>query len=205
MKTLLREAIETRDLEPMPPLEALAFFRSLLPMLGVDPHRWWTDLRRRAFTLARATNEEMLSRVQDILRGRLETGERISAAPEEIERTLDLMGAGPLPGGYGENVVRTNLMDAFNEGLQHELNQVQDTFPVWTYSNPNDSRSRPEHAARNGLHYPSSVPFTAVRGTEAKDVCQCRCVPIPRDKWSWAEMKARGARIADGYADPTEV
>lgn len=204
VRTLFREALELQSVEPMPPMQALEYFRSLLPMLGVDPMRWLADLRRRAFTLAVATNDEMLQRVQNILINRLNTGERISDAPREIEKTLDLMGVTDMPEGYGENVVRTSLMDAFNEGMQREVNQVLPTFPVFRYSNPADSRSRPWHAEKNGLYYPSSVPFVQVRGTESKDIFQCRCVPVYIDKWSWEELKDRGARIAEGYVDPTE-
>jgi hypothetical protein len=33
-------------------------------------------------------------------------------------------------------------------------------------------------------------------------VCHnCRCVPIPVDRWTWAEKRAAGARIAQGYPD----
>lgn len=172
IRTLFREGLELGAVQPMPPMQALEYFRSLLPMLGVDPMRWLSDLRRRAFTLAVATNDEMLTRVQGILRDRLATGERISDAPHEIEKTLDQMGVTDMPQGYGENVVRTNLMDAFNEGLQRELNQVTETFPVFKYSNPDDSHSRPWHAEKNGKYYPSSVPFVQVRGTEDRDVFQ---------------------------------
>lgn len=202
--TLLREAIAFTFIKPMAPIQAFSFFRSLLPRLGVDPLRWGANLRRRAFTLAVATGQEMLTRVQKILSDRLASGERISAAPLEVEKTLDMMGAGPMPEGYGETVVRTNMMDAFNEGMQHELNQVKDTFPVYMYSNPDDSRSRPWHAEKNGKYYPSSVPFAEVRGTDAADVCNCRCVSIPQDRFTWAEKKAGGARIANGYIDPTD-
>jgi hypothetical protein len=38
-----------------------------------------------------------------------------------------------------------------------------------------------------------------MRGTEAADVCNCRCCPIPVNKWQWAKLAAAGARIADGY------
>lgn len=196
--TLLRESLSFALVEPMPPLEALAFFRSLVPMLGIDdPIRWWTDLRRRAFTLARATNDEMLSRIQNIVVQRLQTGERISAAPEEIETTLAALGAADVPAGYGETALRTNILDSFNQGLQNEVDQVKSTFPAWKYSAVVDSRSRPWHAERNGRLYSSDVPFNAVRGTSAKDICNCRCVMIPLDRWTVDELLAKGAKIED--------
>ena len=92
-------------------------------------------------------------------------------------------------------------MDALGQGLQDELNQTQEVFPVWRYSNPCDSRSRPHHAARNGKYYPSSVPFVKVRGEGIEDAANDRCVQIPVDRWTWRELRAAGARIADGYPD----
>ncbi len=85
------------------------------------------------------------------------------------------------------------------------MSAQQDLFPTWRYSNPDDSRSRPSHAARNGLYYPSSVPFTAIRGTAAADVINCRCLPIAIDRWSWRALRAAGARLADGYSEPAAL
>ena len=104
-----------------------------------------------------------------------------------------------------ELVFRTNSMDAYNQASQEELTATADVFPVWMYSNPHDSRSRPEHKARDGQYYPSTVPFTQVMGTEPGDVINCRCTMIPITRRKWAKLRAEGKRIADGYTDPLDV
>jgi hypothetical protein len=97
-----------------------------------------------------------------------------------------------------EMIFRTNSMDAYNVGAWAEMSDpdVIETFPVWMYSAIVDERSRPWHAARDGLYFPASVPFTTVRGTTPRDVCNCRCTFIPVDKWQWQQLYARGVRLA---------
>lgn len=190
------------------PAAALDYFRGLAPDLGTDPGRIPPDLRRKAFTLAAATGEELLQKVQAAIADRIQSGE-VTTGPKAVQALLDA--AGVAPGhpegrdGYAATVFRTNTMDAWNQGLQDELAQQQETFPVWRYSNPHDSRSRPEHAARNGRYYPASVTFNQIRGTGIEEVANCRCTAVPIDRWQWADLKAKGARLADGYHEPAPV
>ena len=194
---------EGRLREAILPDAVLDFFRGLLPLLGADPHRSGPTLARRAFTLAVATSHELLAKVQAAIGDRIKSG-KVSSGPRAVAALLDAAGVSPKNPQYAEAVFRTNYLDSFNETYQAQLSRSQATFPVWKYSNPDDSRSRPAHAARNGLYYPSSVPFTAVRGTAAKDVVNCRCLPIAVDKWAWRDLKAKGARLADGYTEAPE-
>lgn len=188
----------------MVPLDELPKWRELgAELLGGDPLRVTDDLRRHAFTMAAATDRQLLDQVQAKLAERLQTGQGLRLAAREIDQLIDDLGVSQKNPQYAEMVVRTNLMDAYNQGAQDELSHpdVIDTFPVWRYANPVDGRSRPHHAARDGNYYPSSVPFVAVRGPGIEDAANCRCVPIPVDKWEWARLRAAGARIADGYPD----
>lgn len=201
-ESVLHEALSA-PLEPLKPESALDYFRRLVPTLGIDPQRYGPDLRRHAFTLAVATERSLLTAVQDVIRGRLDTGQAIRTAPKDVQELLDAAGVSPRNPAYADAVCRTNLMDSYNQGLQQEMDDpdVREMFPVWKYSNPADSRSRLKHAARDGNYYPASVPFTVVRGTEAEDVISCRCTPIPVSKFEWRRLRAKGARIADGFAD----
>jgi hypothetical protein len=117
--------------------------------------------------------------------------------PQAVGRLLDQAGVSPQNPGYSELVFRTNAMDAYNTGSEEERQDpdVIETFPVWRMSNPDDGRSRPSHAARNGNYYAAEVSFFTVRGTAAEDVIQCRCVPIPVSKYEWKDLRAAGARL----------
>ncbi len=89
-------------------------------------------------------------------------------------------------------------MDAYNTGAWEEMADpdVIGTFPVWVYSAVVDERSRPHHAARNGLYFPSSVSFVQVRGTSIGDAANCRCTFIPVSRWEWEALQAKGVRLA---------
>lgn len=181
-------------LAPMTPAKALEFFRGLVPKLGIDPERWGDELQRHAMTLAVAVDEVLIERVQTYLAEAIRTGQ-IQTAAADIDAILDAAGVGPRRAGYSEMVMRTNMQDAFNQGGQDELLQVGDTFPCYLYSNPNDGRSRPEHAEHDGKYYPSHVPFTRVRGTDIEDVANCRCSFVPIYFKDWQELREAGAKL----------
>lgn len=196
----LHQVLESAPLPALAPDAALDFFRSLVPLLGTDPLRVLPAFRRTAFTLAVATETELLGKVKQVILDKLATGD-VWSGPRAVQQVLDAAEVSQAQPGYARTVFRTNAMDAYNQGLMDQLSQEQETFPVWKYTNPDDGRSRRDHALKNGRYYPTGVSFVQVRGTDPKDVCNCRCVPVPVDKWSWSELRKKGARIADGFPD----
>lgn len=194
-ESVLWEAFEIDPTAIFEPASALDYFLGLVPTLGLDPQRWEADLRRRAFTLAVATETELLDRVQGAIADLLQSGEGISTAPATIQAILDDAGVTPANPGYAATVWRTNAMDALVQGYQDELSQQTELFPTWKYTNPDDSRSRPHHAEKDGNYYSSSVPFVKVRGEGPEDACNCRCVPIAVFVTDWEELHRQGARL----------
>jgi len=177
-----------KPLPPLKPKQALDFFLNLIPSLDVEPERWGALLERKSFTLAAYTNETMLSDVQRVIEEGLKTGEPVGYGSEgqagKIQKILNEVGITPNNPQYCEMVARTNTMDAYNTGTNRELVKVKDTFPAWKYSAiTKDNRGRPWHVKKNGWHFSADIPFSLVRGTEPRDVCNCRCVMIPVDKW----------------------
>jgi hypothetical protein len=201
-ESLLHRFLEAADVPALKPDAAIDFFRALIPTLGTDPGRVLPDLRRTAFTLAAATEQELLTAVKGVILDRLTTGQA-STGPAAVKAVLDAAGVGD-GGNYSTTVFRTNVMDSYNTGLHDELRDLADTFPVWKYSNPHDNRSRPGHAERDGNYYPASVTIDQVRGVDPKEKMNCRCVPIPIDRWTWAELYEKGVRVAQGYPDVTQ-
>lgn len=189
--------IFAEPVRPLTPADALEYFRGLVPQLGTDPERFGRRLERHAFTMAEASDHRTLGVVQDIITRRMETGLAVRAAKDDIDDILAAAGVHPRNPQYSEMVLRTNMMDNYNTGRERELanEDVQETFPVWMYGNPRDTRSRDHHADKDGLYFSSKVPFTAVRGTDAGDVCNCRCIPIEIDKWEWQALQQSGKRI----------
>lgn len=184
--------------EAVQPDRAIEYLLSLVLSLGDDPQRGGIDMRRYAFTLAVATETELLGRVRDAIVGVLATGE-LGQGPRAVQAVLDAAGVATSNPSYATMVFRTNAKTAYDDSLQIELSQERELFPVWRYSNPDDSRSRPEHAAKDGNYYPSTVPFTTVRGTDKSQVINCRCVQVPIDKWDWEALRKNGARLVAGF------
>src|SRR5262249_17569224 len=179
----------------LPPRQALQYFLRLEPLLGVDPYRFGADMERQAFTLAAATEETLLERIQAAIAERLESGE-VNEGPAAVQALLDAAGVSPANPGYADMVFRTNAVDAYNAGAWSEYQDTAEDWPTWQYLNPDDPRSRPHHAARNGNYYPSSLSFSQVRGTDAADVINCRCSFLPIHRDDWADLKAAGARLS---------
>lgn len=183
------------EVRPVPPIEALDFFKKLVPSLSVEPARFGPLMERNAFTLAYNTEQTLLEKVQAIVATTLESGKGIRHAPAFIDEALDRAGVSPSNPQYSEMVLRTNAMDSYNTGGQRELTAAKGTFPAWRYANARLPASRKTHRDRHGKYWSADVLFTDVRGTDAEDVCNCTCTFIPIDRWEWEDLRGKGAHL----------
>lgn len=192
-------------LKPLAPEKAVAYFRSLVPKLDVDPERFGEDMRRHAFTLAAATDDVLLRKVQDLIAKRLETGEGAGRGAQDVQALLDEAGVSGPDAGYSRAVWRTNVMDALTTGADEERMHpdVIETFPVWKFLGIHDGRQRPSHEVHFNHYFPARVTFAEVRDSVKGefDGFSCRCIDQPVSRYEWSRLKASGARIADGYPD----
>ncbi len=188
----------TDSLEPMPPEKALDYFRALVPTLGIDPQRYGADQRRRAFTLAVATEKTLLEKIQGLLLQGIKEGTSRPGVTTQVQQILDAVGVSPSNPQYSEMVVRTNLMDAYNQGQTDELADpdVKEFFPVWRYDGIHDGREGDDHRPHFGQYYPSTVAFSVVRG---KRVYNCRCTQTPIDRYTWEDLQNKGITLSDDY------
>lgn len=173
----------------MTPERAVAYFRSLVPTLGVDPLRYGPMLRRRAFTLAAASEQTLLQRVQDAVRRGIEAGTPAGTVASQIDVLLNEVGVTPKNPQYSEMVYRTNAMDAYTVGTEEEMTHpdVKAMFPGWQYLGIRDGRQGADHEPHFDNYYPASISFAEVRGPR---VYNCRCCPRPVDKYEWAQVQA---------------
>lgn len=185
--------------DPIPPLqptEAVEYFRRLVPSLTLTADRYGKYLDRQAFTLAVATDETLLDRVKTIIADQLETGQRLDPVGD-IQDVLTEIGVSNDNPQYADLVYRTNMMDSYVQGQQRQFASpdMQAEFPAWEYHAIVNERSRPHHAARNGLLYPAEVPFGEVRGTDASEVINCRCGWSPIHRSLLNRRLQQGQRI----------
>ena len=180
----------------LPPAAAVDYFTRLVPTLGVDPKRFAPEMRRTAFTLAAATDEALLGKVQNVIGEALKTG-RTTNAVADIQGFLEAAGVAPKNPQYAELVYRTNMQSSYTEGTYQEMRSpdMQEFFPVYVYHAIKDGRARAHHAARDEKYYPAEVPFVEVRGTGIADAANCRCSFSPIDKFTWQELQSKGKRV----------
>lgn len=184
--------------DPIPslaPESAVEYFRRLVPTLAPGAVRYGPRLDRHAFTLAVASDQVILDRVKAaILRALTEGG---SGTPE-VQEILDAAGVSHRNPQYAELVVRTNVLDALNEGQTAELAEpgMREAFPVWQYDGIRDGRQGKDHEPKFDKYYPSAASFAEVRGPR---VFNCRCGHSPIHRALWAQLQRDGARAEESW------
>lgn len=180
--------------KPLPPVEALKFFRELMPSLDDDP-TFDQRQRRISFTWAQRASQVILEQVKGAINTAIAHGESGTAVIQEI---MDEAGVSSRNPQYADMVFRTNAIDAYNVGAdderQHE--DVRDEFPAWQYLGINDGRQGADHAPHFGKYYPASATFNAVRGDRPFN---CRCSQRAIGKREWERLVAGGAKFEDGF------
>lgn len=200
---LTPEQLAIPGIKPLSPLKAIEYFRKLVPSLGADHGRYGAFLERKAFTLAHATELEVLKRVQGVIAERLTTGEKIRKAKNEIGELLDQAGISPRNPQYPEAVFRTNMMESYRAGSQREYldPDMKEFSSCWQFLGIKDGRERhgpsplPDHRRWFGKYFPRHVLFDEVRGTDAANVINCRCIASPVFIGKWKRLQAQGARL----------
>jgi SPP1 gp7 family putative phage head morphogenesis protein len=196
------QPFETFDeaIPAMSPTHAVEYFRRLVPAVDVNPERYGRYLDRRAFTLAVDADEVLLDKIKKVILEQLQTGQNLDPVGD-LQIIMDKAGVTPKNPQYADLVYRTNMMDAYVQGQQHEYGtpEMQEMFPAWEYHAVPDERSRPHHAARNGLLYPSVASFQEVRGTDASDVINCRCGFSPIHRRVLERRMAAGERVQENW------
>lgn len=183
---------------PIPPEKALSYFRGLAPGITGEPGIFGPMMRRQAFTLAVSTDAVLLQKVQGVIAESLATGGGTIADVQEI---LDRAGVSPKNPAYAETVYRTNMHDAYLQGHEAERQHpdVIDSFPVWRWQAMIDGRERAAHGERHNKYYPAAVTFQEVRGTDPREIFNCRCISRPIYVDDWEELKKGGARVESSW------
>lgn len=173
-------AFADAPIEPLMPLDALEYFRSLVPDLARTPATFGPRMERRAFALAVDADAVLLDKIKQSIAEAIADGLTPGAGGQAVQRILDDAGVSVRNPQYAEMVMRTNVMDAYNQGAMRELQEpdVAEAFPAWKFIGIADGRQRPSHAVHFGKYYPTSATFAEVRDSVAGkfDGFNCRCV-----------------------------
>lgn len=182
-RTGARDAV---DLPPgfeffaLPPAEAIRYFQAL----GIEPtwdyREMWTAEQRRAFTVAKLTQLDLLEfAYREVDRGIAE-GMSLSEFQQRMTERLDEAGWGGVLGSSRlENIYRTNLASAYSAGEWERIEAsaaeraANGEVTYLEFNAVGDSRTREDHEARSGTVLPVTDPWF-LENTPPLDF-NCRC------------------------------
>ena len=97
---------------------------------------------------------------------------------------------------HAENVFRTNIMGAYNEGRRAAFEDpaLEGEFPAWQYVAILDDRTREDHAAQDGKIYPRDDPYWDE--WYPPNGFQCRCFVTAVSQWRFDPKSVAGATKA---------
>lgn len=191
------------------PKEAIAYFRAKGQHIGWNWYDTSVDVHARSFTVAKAARVDVLTTIQ----GEVERAIAQGLSQQEFIDTL----APRLKklGWWGKQVIvdsagnaetvqlgsprrlaliyNVNTRVAYNVGRYAQLMNSTDTHPFWQYVAVMDSRTRPSHAALNGLVFRYDDPFWKTHYPPNGWNCRCRVRALSQER-----MNALGLTATQG-------
>ncbi|WP_439471331.1 phage minor head protein [Brevundimonas sp.] len=182
------------ELKPLPPVEAINFFRrkGLLPSFAWEDV--WQEEHARAFTVAKAMRREVLEDIRAALDRALSEGRTLEQFREELTPILQARGwwgvqemTDPLTGEAGpvqlgsprrlRTIFDVNMRSAYSAGRWERIQRVAAAMPYLRYfcvGGPGgDGRNRPQHLAWHGTILPVGHPWWRTHYTPCGWRCRC--------------------------------
>lgn len=191
------------------PKEAIAYFRAKGQHIGWNWYDTAVDVHARSFTVAKAARMDVLTTIQDEVERALAQGVSKQEFIDTLAPRLKKLG------WWGKQIVvdsagnaetvqlgsprrlaliyNVNTRVAYNVGRYAQLMNSTDTHPFWQYVAVMDSRTRPSHAALNGLVFRYDDPFWKTHYPPNGWNCRCRVRAL-----SQARMDALGLKATQG-------
>jgi len=162
--------------------EAIDFFRQKLRM----PTSHWTDVWRaahsRAFMVAGAANDALLSDFQEAIQKALDQGTTLAEFRKDFDKIVETHGwaYNGTPGWRSRIIYETNLSTAYSAGRYAQMTEPETlaTFPFWEYIHSGSRHPRLQHLAWNGLTLRADDPFWATHYPPNGWRCGCRAAPV---------------------------
>lgn len=178
------------SLKPLPPAEAIAYFRNRGLATGFAWEDVWQEEHARAFTVAKAMQREVLEDIRAALDDALANGTTLAQFREELTPVLQARGwwgrqetEDPLTGVTQEvqlgsprrlrTIFETNMRSAYQAGRWERIERVKAAMPFLRYVATMDSRTRPEHRAWHGVVLPVDDPWWDTHYPPCGFRCRC--------------------------------
>lgn len=184
-------------MDPLPPEEAIRFFRSK----GLAASFAWQDVweaeHARAFTVAKAMERTVLEEIRAALDRAISEGETLDQFREQLTPRLQTLGwwgrqpmTDPQTGETREvqlgsprrlrTIFEMNVRSAYAAGRWERIEESKALLPLLVYTTAGDERVRPEHQAWDGVCLPVDDPWWETHYPPCDWGCRCTVLQISR-------------------------
>ncbi|MBI1407304.1 MAG: hypothetical protein GC145_14415 [Caulobacter sp.] len=204
-------------LKPMPPADALDYFRGRGLQEGFAWQDVWEEEHAKAFTVAKAMRRDVLYDIRAGLDKALAEGQTFQTFRDQLEPLLRSKGwwgrqamTDPLDGQLKDvqlgstrrlrTIFDTNLRSAFQAGRWQRIQATKEQLPLLRYvcvgGKAGDGRTRLQHREWHGTILPVDHPWWATHYPPCGFRCRCTVIQlnlrtIERRGWSVTEEPVR--------------
>ena len=191
----------------LPPRRAIAYFKSKGYQISWNWWETWQAAHAKSFTVAKAARLDILTDIRSEVQRALDEGITAREFADALEPRLKAKGwwgrqviVDPAGGAdlvqLGsphrlKTIYRTNLKTARAVAQQQVQRATADKRPYWMYDAMDDARTRPEHAALDGMVFRHDDPFWDTHYPPNGFNCRCRVRAFTAD-----EIEERGLVIS---------
>lgn len=191
----------------LPPEDAIKYFRNKRIVKSKEFNDLRDEARSAAFTVGGIYRDDVLEAFKEEIARALEEGR---TQQESIKRFRDILaGAGhrELGAFHLETIFRTNMQMAYGVGRRRAFEEVADGLSYWQYHAVLDDRTRPQHAALDGLMLPADHEFWDEHYPPWGFNCRCTVTarPFVPDDYNHANPSGEAEIVYDKRGIPAKA
>jgi SPP1 gp7 family putative phage head morphogenesis protein len=174
--------------------EAIAFFKSKIPMSNKEFISKYNKLHDRYFTIAGVDSEKTLQEIQDAITDSLKKGTSFQDFKKVAKKLVDETAITALNANKLDLVYRNAVLGAYGYGKLDQLlePETRKFLQYWTYVGVMDKRIRPEHEKLHGITLPNDDPFWKLYYPPWAHRCRCTV-----KAFSKGQIEGRGITLSD--------
>jgi len=182
------------------PEEAMAYWRERLPLTQDELLRIAEAHRIRAFTVAGVTSLQFIQAIWEAIDQAIAEGITMQEFAERVTAVAEKRGFTGLAPHHLDTVFLNNVSSAYMAGRYRQMRHPRtlEKRPIWVYDAVNDSRTRPSHAALDGIARRADDPFWRVYYPPNGHRCRCDVINLTPQ-----EAERLGIQVGEGV--PTDV
>ncbi|NNG04066.1 MAG: hypothetical protein HKM95_08190 [Inquilinus sp.] len=205
------------NLEPLPPAEAVQFFRDKGFRIGFDWRDLWQDEHAYAFTVAKAMQYDLLADIRRSVDDAIAGGRTFGEFAEDLTPTLQKRGwwgeaieTDPLTGERRvvqlgsprrlRTIFDTNIRMAHAAGRWERIERLKGRRPFLRYVQLDRPSAREAHRPWNGVVLPVDHPFWRTHYPPNGWFCGCRVQQL-----SQRDLDRRGLTVGADPPTPTRA